>query len=133
MEFSLNSALVDGSFASPLVLVTTVVVFLLLVLPWAGLAWRLSGPEWSRAGLVLTAAPAVLVLPLSPILFEVVATVIFNLGAKEHFAVCLMPTHFPIRDYGPAVLALLLAALVRWRRSRAKPGQQGVPTNGPVA
>jgi len=120
MEFGIASALVDGTLGNPLVLVAMLITTVLLAIPFALVAWRLSAPAQPRSTLLVWVGPAIVVVLLSRWLVAFVATVIFNIGTPQHFSLCFMPTWHPVRDWGPSVLALgLAAAIAWWRRSRA--------------
>jgi hypothetical protein len=62
--------------------------------------------------------PAALAFWLSPSFVDFAATTLANIGAREHFSLCLMPTNYALRDYAPAILGVAAMAFSWWRGSR---------------
>jgi hypothetical protein len=119
MEFGTMSVLVDGTFKSPLVLCAVLLASAAMATPAAVAAYwwaRLSGS--GRLGLLLVVVLAALSSWLSPGLLELVATGLANIGAKEPFALCLIPTNLAARDYAPAILSVVASGASWWRGSR---------------
>jgi uncharacterized membrane protein YfcA len=119
MDFGAASALVDGSFRNPLVVIATLLVTVVVTAVFAVTTWRLSGSSANRSLLVALVGPALVVAFMSPFAVRLVATVLFNWGSSHHFSLCFMPSWHPVRDLGLGACAFLVAGvIVRHRRRR---------------
>jgi hypothetical protein len=120
VSFDPINALVDGTFRNPAVLVAFVASSLL-----AGIAgWRVVRRWWAgttpwrwRQYTVLVVALTAFFL-LSPLCVLFLVNIASGVGPWSNVSLCLMPTHYFARDFGPGIVGFGAGVITAWRRER---------------
>jgi len=121
MDLDFRSVLVDGTFASPAVWLAVLLSSGLLCILGATLVRFVLIPQSPLLVRRLYWLPGVPVLFVALPLTNSIAFGLLFLGSFSSAELCLMPTHHPVRDFLPFVLAVITSYLFG-RRSLTKLG-----------
>jgi hypothetical protein len=120
MSFNPTSALVDGTFRNPAVLIAVLAASLAAVtVGWVVVRSLGRGPAWRWGQYTILVVASPLFLLLSPLLVARLIDVVSGTGPGTNVSLCLMPTHYFARDCGPGIAGLIGGALTAWRGEHA--------------